>query len=144
HSLSPALHAAAYRALGLEWQYEAVRVKEGTLRGFVDGLDESWRGLSVTMPLKREALAYVGEAHPVAVATRAVNTILLDGPRSVGFNTDVHGIVEALRGAGSESPERVRILGAGATAGSLLAALASLGVTRAEILARSVERAQGL
>ena len=55
HSLSPALHRAAYAALGLDWTYDAVRVPSGGLGDYVDGLDDEWRGLSLTMPLKREA-----------------------------------------------------------------------------------------
>ncbi|MEQ4522402.1 shikimate dehydrogenase family protein, partial [Nocardioides kribbensis] len=57
HSLSPVLHRAAYAALGLDWTYEAVRVASGTLPEVLAGLDDSWRGLSLTMPLKREVMA---------------------------------------------------------------------------------------
>ena len=56
HSLSPVLHRAAYAATGLDWDYDAHRVPAGGLAGFVAGLDDAWRGLSLTMPLKREAL----------------------------------------------------------------------------------------
>ena len=51
HSLSPVLHRAAYAELGLDWTYDAVDVGSHELADFVDGLDESWRGLSLTMPL---------------------------------------------------------------------------------------------
>ena len=62
HSLSPVLHRAAYDELGLaDWSYDAVRVQGGTLAGFLDGLDATWRGLSLTMPLKRELLALATE-----------------------------------------------------------------------------------
>ena len=54
HSLSPVIHRAAYAELGLDWEYDAVAVPAGGLAGFVEGLDPAqWRGLSLTMPLKR-------------------------------------------------------------------------------------------
>ena len=56
HSLSPALHRAGYAALGLDWRYDAVRVSEDGLDDLVLGLGPEWRGLSLTMPLKRRAL----------------------------------------------------------------------------------------
>ncbi len=56
HSLSPALHNAGYAEVGLDWLYDAHLVGSGGLRAFLGGLDESWRGLSLTMPLKREAV----------------------------------------------------------------------------------------
>jgi shikimate dehydrogenase len=56
HSQSPALHTAAYAALGLDWQYDAVEVTGATLANFVASRDASWRGLSLTMPLKRDVL----------------------------------------------------------------------------------------
>ena len=62
HSKSPALHRAAYGALGLDWTYEAVEVRDGALEPFLAGLDASWRGLSLTMPLKREVLPHVPDA----------------------------------------------------------------------------------
>jgi shikimate dehydrogenase len=53
HSLSPVLHRAAYAELKLPWTYEAIEVEERELPGFIAGRDRSWRGLSLTMPLKR-------------------------------------------------------------------------------------------
>jgi shikimate dehydrogenase len=55
HSLSPTLHRAAYAHLGLDWSYDAVEVREHELPGFVASLDDTWRGLSLTMPLKQAA-----------------------------------------------------------------------------------------
>ena len=65
HSLSPVLHRAAYAALGLDWTYDRVEVTVAELPAFVAGLDASWRGLSLTMPLKAAALS-LGEVDPVA------------------------------------------------------------------------------
>ncbi|WP_236713672.1 shikimate dehydrogenase family protein [Rathayibacter tanaceti] len=84
HSKSPALHAAAYRVLGLDWSYSAVETTEATLAAVVSG--ERWHGLSLTMPLKHAVRPLLAEEDPVARTTGAVNTVLVDrsgaGPRS--------------------------------------------------------------
>src|SRR5215210_2438437 len=69
HSLSPVLHTAAYTAPGLhDWDYTAHECTEDALAAFVDGLDDSWAGLSLTMPLKRVALDVATEVSPLAAA----------------------------------------------------------------------------
>ena len=81
HSLSPVLHRAGYAATGLDWSYDAVRVASGGLAAFVAGLDDSWRGLSLTMPLKREVLLLGDLVASVSAAARAAggaNTVVLD------------------------------------------------------------------
>ncbi|MFS0852076.1 shikimate dehydrogenase family protein [Microbacterium sp. 179-I 3D4 NHS] len=143
HSKSPALHAAAYAVLGLDWEYGRRRVAAAEFSAHLDALDDSWRGLSLTMPLKEEAFraATTRDAH--AELTGAVNTLLL-GARRAGFNTDVGGIVDALGERGVHGIGAVRILGAGATAASALVAAVELGADRAEIRARNPERATSL
>ncbi|MDP3893235.1 shikimate dehydrogenase, partial [Nocardioides sp.] len=76
HSLSPVLHRAGYAATGLDWSYDAHRVSVGGLPAFLAGLDASWRGLSLTMPLKREAVPLVTRASERARLAGAVNTLL--------------------------------------------------------------------
>lgn len=144
HSQSPALHGAAYRVLGLDWRYEAVEVGEGQLGGFLDGLDDAWRGLSLTMPLKREVLPRLTTRSAVVDRVGGANTVLLDGDARHGFNTDVPGIVASFREAGVETLDRVQILGAGATAASMIAAVAELGATDVLVAARDPERARTL
>jgi shikimate dehydrogenase len=147
HSLSPVLHRAAYATLGLDWSYEAIEVDEAGLAGFLDGLDESWAGLSLTMPLKRTVIPLLHGLSATAAAVDAVNTVLLRGDgRRIGDNTDVAGMVAALRvlPAGQVPVERVAILGAGATAAAALAALARLGVRGADVFVRSDHRAAGI
>ncbi|MFJ4174419.1 shikimate dehydrogenase [Microbacterium sp. NPDC089696] len=143
HSRSPQLHAAAYRVLGLEWDYTRRQVDaEGFEKAF-GSLDDTWRGLSLTMPLKERAYraAEVRDRH--AELTGAVNTLLL-ADRVHGFNTDVGGIVDALREDGLDRVERVRILGAGATAASALVAVAEMGARRVDLRARRPEKAAPL
>ncbi|WP_337006086.1 MULTISPECIES: shikimate dehydrogenase family protein [unclassified Microbacterium] len=143
HSKSPDLHAAAYRVLGLDWEYGRRQVAATSFADALDGLDDSWRGLSLTMPLKEEAFRAAASRDRHATLTGAVNTLLLgDGP--VGFNTDVGGIVDALAEAGIAEVEGVRILGAGATAASALVAAAEIGATRIDVRARRPERAAAL
>jgi shikimate dehydrogenase len=144
HSKSPALHRAAYDALGLDWQYDAIEVADGGLDAFLAGLDDSWRGLSLTMPLKREVLPLLDTRSSLTEEVGAANTVLLaDGARQ-GFNTDVPGIIGALRDAGVDALESVQVLGAGATAASVLSAVSRLGASRATIFARDPERARSL
>ena len=95
---------------------------ETELRGFLDGLDKTWRGLSLTMPLKEVALDCVDEAAPMARIVSAVNTILLDDGRRIGDNTDVPGMVAALEERRIGYPTRGRSRGV-PTARSAVAAL---------------------
>ena len=144
HSLSPVIHRAAYDALGLaDWQYDAVLVSRGGLADFLDGLDPAeWRGLSLTMPFKREALPLLGSYDEWAAATGACNTILLepDGSRH-GLNTDVTGALMVL-GEHDQAPlERAVVLGGGATATSVLLALAERGMAHATLVVRDPDRA---
>jgi len=141
HSLSPVIHRAAYDAVGLDWTYDAVRVPAGALVGFLAGLDEAWRGLSVTMPLKREALSLAGDAGPHARLAGAANTLVRDGRRWLADNTDVPGAVAAVRERLPEPPVVATILGGGATAAATALALCDLGVGSLTVLVRSPARA---
>ncbi len=145
HSLSPVLHRAAYRALGLEgWTYDIRDTPQDRLPATLSALDSSWSGVSLTMPLKQVVLPLLDHVEPLADVVGVVNTVLVHGPASalVGANTDVYGLVQALReGLGDRPVGPAIVLGAGATAASSLAALAELGQARAEVLARSMARA---
>ena len=144
HSLSPALHRAAYAALGLDWQYDGIELLPEGLPAFLDGLGPEWAGLSLTMPLKQAVLPLLTSVSDVARVTGAANTVVLrDGARE-GHNTDVQGIVVALREAGVSGIDRAAVLGAGATAASALVALHDLGAHHVRVLARSAERARAL
>ncbi|HEY4152869.1 MAG TPA: shikimate dehydrogenase, partial [Pseudolysinimonas sp.] len=145
HSKSPQLHAAAYRVLDLPWTYSAVEVVEGSLGAFINTCDASWRGLSLTMPLKREVLPMLTSRTQLVQTVGAANTLLFDDAGGLhGFNTDVAGIVGAFGDHGVTALESVQILGGGATAASVLAASARLGATRALVSVRDPERAQAL
>ena len=141
HSLSPALHRAAYVALGLDWTYDAVRVPGGGLAEFLGTLDDEWRGLSLTMPLKREAMPLLTSRDAWAELAGAANTLLLDGDGVHGLNTDVPGAIAALREATTASFDRAVVLGGGATATSVLLALSELGCASAVLAVRDAARA---
>ncbi|WAL70778.1 shikimate dehydrogenase [Kitasatospora sp. YST-16] len=144
HSLSPALHNAGYAALGLDgWQYGRHEVDESTLAAFVTALDPAeWAGLSLTMPLKRAIRPLLDTVSDTARAVDAVNTVVLDRDgRRHGDNTDVPGLVNALRERGVERVESAAVLGAGATASSALAALAQVCDGEVTAYVRSAGRA---
>jgi shikimate dehydrogenase len=142
HSLSPALHRAAYAELGLDWTYDAHRVASGGLGEFLAGLDAQWRGLSLTMPLKREALPLVDRVTERARQAGAVNTVVLedDGTR-VGDNTDLPGAAAAVRERTTIPLATATILGGGATATSIGLALAEVGVRSIAVAVRDAARA---
>ena len=140
HSRSPALHRAAYRALGLDWSYDAHDVTGETLGEFIESRDGSWRGLSLTMPLKRGVLPLLHGIDHFTELTGGANTVLFDGGKLRGFNTDVHGVVEAFRGAGVDRLGSVRVLGGGATAASVLVAVKRMGADRVALAVRAPER----
>src|SRR5438270_1713431 len=148
HSLSPALHRAAYQRLGqIGRTYEAFEVNEAALPGFLAGLNPAqWCGLSLTMPLKRAVIPLLDSVSDTALSVDAVNTVLFaeDGTRS-GENTDVPGLVAAFAERGITVADAAAVLGGGATAASTLAALASIvkggGV---DVYVRSLARADEL
>ena len=142
HSLSPVLHRAAYAELGLDWSYDAHRVPSGGLGSFLEGLDDTWRGLSLTMPLKREVLPLVDRLTDRARLAGAVNTLLLEpGGERVGDNTDLPGAAAAVRERTSAPLASAVVLGGGATAASVGLALVDLGVRTIDLLVRDVARA---
>ncbi|NEB56347.1 shikimate dehydrogenase, partial [Streptomyces griseus] len=143
HSLSPVLHRAAYAELGLDdWSYDRFEVDEAALPGFVAGLDASWAGLSLTMPLKRAIIPLLDEISAAAASVEAVNTVVFteDG-RRVGDNTDIPGMIAALRERGVDKVESAAVLGAGATASSAVAALAAVCTGPVTAYVRGPERA---
>ena len=105
HSKSPLLHAAAYAELGLDWQYDAIEVTGDTLAEFVSSRGPEWRGLSLTMPLKRDVLPLLDSRDDAVELTGVANTLLFGAARR-GFNTDVYGITEAFRANGVDDTEQ--------------------------------------
>ncbi|EXU67769.1 shikimate dehydrogenase [Streptomyces sp. PRh5] len=147
HSLSPVLHRAAYRELGLTgWTYDRFEVDETGLPDFFKHLGEdagpAWAGLSLTMPLKRAVIPLLDEISDTAASVEAVNTVVFgDDGRRRGDNTDIPGMLAALRERGVGRVERAAVLGAGATASSALAALSRICDGEVTAYVRSEARA---
>ncbi|MBT2455710.1 shikimate dehydrogenase [Streptomyces sp. ISL-86] len=143
HSLSPVLHRAAYRELGLdEWSYDRFEIDEAALPEFIAGLGPEWAGLSLTMPLKRAIIPLLDGISDTAASVEAVNTVVFteDG-RRLGDNTDIPGIIAALHERGVEKVQSAAILGSGATASSALAALSRICTGEVTAYVRSRARA---
>jgi shikimate dehydrogenase len=141
HSLSPLLHNAAHRALGLaDWTYEAIDCAESDLPALLAGSGAEWAGFSVTMPLKRAALAQADLIAPGAREVGAANTLIRTADGWCADNTDVDGIVRALQEAGAPIGPAV-LLGAGGAAQAAVVALARLGVRECRVLVRDAARA---
>lgn len=147
HSLSPTLHEAAYAALGLGWSYGRHEVASGGLDAFVAGLGPEWRGLSLTMPLKREVLPLLDRTTPLVDELGVANTVAFrrEGSAVVraGANTDVQGLVRPVEALG-HLPGEATILGGGATAASALTAAVRLGASLVRVFLRDTAKAGAL
>lgn len=149
HSLSPIMHRAAYRVLHEEIAYTSADVQEHEfLEAVAPALsDPSWRGFSVTMPLKSVARDSADRLTDFAQLVGVINTLAPVGSGDereiVGHNTDVSGIVNALSFAHSDMPSRPRaaIIGGGGTATAAAAALHILGADEVTVFVRDPERA---
>ncbi len=143
HSLSPAMHNAAFAADGLDYVYVALNVKSEGLPAAVRGAAAlGLRGLNVTMPHKRAMVTLVDELDEGARISGAVNTVVIDGPTLRGHNTDGPGMVEACKEAGiTLKDRRVLLLGSGGAAASIAAAFCDEGIGGLHIVNRNPENA---
>jgi shikimate dehydrogenase len=146
HSLSPAMHNAAFAADGLDFVYVCLDVDPDELPAAVRGLEAlKLRGFNVTMPHKRAMIPLVDELDESARVSGAVNTVVIEDYGLRGFNTDGGGMVMACQEAGIElSGKSVLLLGAGGAAAAIAVAFGKAGVDELRIANRSVERAAHL
>ncbi|MDD4859868.1 MAG: shikimate dehydrogenase [Dehalococcoidales bacterium] len=145
HSVSPMMHGAAFRKLGLDYVYVTFKVMPESLPEAVAGMRAlNIRGLNVTIPHKIAVMGLLDEVDTHARGIGAVNTIVNDNGVLKGYNTDAPGFLRALREAGVEpAGKKILILGAGGAARGICYALAESGA-RLVILNRQVERATAL
>ena len=144
HTRSPAMHTAAYAALGLDADYRAFDVPPDALADALTRLRaEGVRQLAVSIPHKESMMGYVDELEPVGRAIGAINTVTLTGDCWVGTNTDWIGALRALERAGPVEGCRAVVLGAGGTARALVYGLRERGC-EVFVLNRTIERAQSL
>jgi shikimate dehydrogenase len=128
HSLSPALHNAAFQALGLDFVYVAFRVED--LKSALAGMRalENFRGMSVTIPHKIEAMKYLDEIAEADRCIGSINTIINEQGRLIGMGTDGPGALKALQDAGvALHGKNVLMLGSGGAARAIAFTLALKG-----------------
>jgi shikimate dehydrogenase len=144
HSLSPLLHNAAFAALGLNWISVGFEVAPGMLAAALDGMRAlAVRGLSVTMPHKADAAAFVDECAPVAARLGAVNCVHNRDGVLRGENTDGAGFLASLQRAAGFDPagQRCVVLGAGGAARAVILALAEAGADSVTVVNRTASKA---
>lgn len=145
HSLSPALHNAAFAALGLNYAYVPLRVARADLPAAIGALPAlGFAGANVTVPHKRAAAALVSVLHAEASLVNAVNTIVIVDRRLEGYNTDVEGFVQAYLAEAGQGPESALLLGAGGAARAAALGLLRLGTRRFRIANRTLPAAREL
>jgi shikimate dehydrogenase len=147
HSLSPALHNAAFEAAGLDWRFVAFDVAPGGAKDAIAAMRTlGIGGFAVTMPHKADAAAAVDEVDAAAAALQSVNTVVLRGDGSVfGASTDGPGFVSSLLAEGVEPADRrVVVLGAGGAARSIVDALGRFGVADIAVVNRTEANAVGV
>lgn len=147
HSLSPTMHRAAYEVLGLAFDYDRREVTEDALPGFINDLGPNWRGLSLTMPLKRAVVPMLDRSSALVDELGVANTVVFvdEGGHTLRFgaNTDVDGLVRPVQALG-HVPGEATIVGGGATATSALVACERLGAQLVRVFVRDPERAADL
>ncbi|MCS7232661.1 MAG: shikimate dehydrogenase [Synergistetes bacterium] len=147
-SLSPKLHNACFRKLGLDYLYLPIEVREeGYLEGIVKGMSYfNFVGFNVTIPWKEKVIDFLNELDESASLCKSVNTIALKDGKLIGYNTDGMGFMISFIEAFGEGPKgkRVLILGAGGSARSISFEMLKSGVEALVIVNRSVERGERL
>lgn len=145
HSLSPAMHNAAFAHFGLDWHYDLLPTHPDDFDARIAAcIQEGFAGWNITVPHKQLMLNYLHTMSPEVEATGACNTVRVENGRLIGFNTDIAGFLMGLELAGGiENASEVVVLGAGGSARAVVYALAKAG-HRVTILARNAEQAAAL
>jgi shikimate dehydrogenase len=145
HAMSPVMHNAAFKKLGLDYVYVPFKVKPEDLKEAISGLRAlNVRGFNITIPHKMAALPFLDKIDPIAGKIGAVNTVVNDDGILTGYNTDASGFLQSLLEEGIEpGGKHIVILGAGGSAKAIAFILAERGA-HLVILNRHVERAEEL
>jgi shikimate dehydrogenase len=139
------MHEAAYAELGLNWRYLTIEVLPQDLAAAMRGMRAmNMRGINLTIPHKVAVLEYLDEVKPGAAVMGAVNTVVRDGDRLVGENTDGKGFLESLRPLRDPAGARVLVLGAGGAARAVAVELALAGARAFTVVNRTAARGQAL
>lgn len=142
HSISPLMHNEAFQQLGLDYVYLCFEVTEDTLADAVKGLRTCGiRGFNLTMPNKNKIVELLDELSPAAQMIGAVNTVVNENGRLIGYNTDGIGYMQAARDAGYDlAGKTMTVMGAGGAATAICAQAALDGVKDLHIFVRSTSR----
>lgn len=145
HSLSPAMHNAGYKALGLDIEYQRFHVEPGRLTEAVEGLCAlGFSGWNVTLPYKEQIIPLLDTLTPQARRAGAVNTVKIDAGQRIGHNTDGDGFVRSIeKEFNGLRGKKAVLLGAGGAAKGIALALAEQGM-HLHILNRTLEKAEAL
>ena len=142
HSLSPAIHQAAFDAAGVSWTYTAFDITDAAAALSAMRL-LGLAGLPVTMPLKEDVAQAVDRLDPAAQVLNSVNTVSWDGGELVGSSTDGAGFVASLAAAGvAVDGAEISVIGAGGAARSVIDALGRAGAADITVLNRTRDRAE--
>lgn len=146
HSLSPAMHNAAFKALGLNCTYIAFRVAEEELETAIQSLRKTrMAGFNVTMPHKVAIMKFLDELESTCLKINAVNTVNNESGKFKGYNTDIYGFIQPLKRRNVRLAGKVAlVMGAGGAARAVLAALAEEGMAKAIIAGRSTSKAKDI
>lgn len=146
HSKSPYMHNLAFEKLGLDYAYMAFDIKEGALKQGVDGLRTlNVRGFNITMPHKQEVMKYLDKIEEDAKLIGAVNTVLNNNGKLIGYNTDGKGFIKSLEERNVKYiDEKIVIIGAGGAAKAIAIELALKGVKNIVIVNRTLEKAEAI
>lgn len=142
HSISPLMHNEAFRLLGLDYVYLCFEVNEETLPSAVQGLKTCGiRGFNLTMPNKNKIVELLDELSPAAKLIGAVNTVVHENGRLIGYNTDGIGYMQAVKDAGHDViGKTITLMGAGGAATAICAQAALDNVACIHIFARRTSR----
>lgn len=142
HSISPLMHNESFRQLGLDYVYLCFDVNESTLSSAVHGLKACGiKGFNLTMPNKNKIVELIDELSPAAKLIGAVNTVVNENGRLIGYNTDGTGYMQSVKDAGYNIiGKTITIMGAGGAATAICSQAALDGVEKIHIFARRSSR----
>jgi len=146
HSISPALHAAAFNSLNLDHEYVVWDIDNNSLQSFIDEIQQkSIDGFNITIPHKQSIMQYLDIIDPVAESIGAVNTVINKNGLLTGYNTDLYGITKTFDLLGEDLiGKKVVLIGAGGAAKSIVYYLSSIHIESLSIVNRSIDRAKDM
>ncbi len=144
HSLSPVMHNAAFKYLGMGYEYTSIELEPNELKDFTDRARKEYIGFNVTVPYKTEIIRYLDTVSPEAEFAESVNTVLVKNKKLHGYSTDgygfEHAIVESFNADGKN--EKYFFIGCGGAAKAVIAHLLLLGVKKIIIANRTESKAE--